>query len=58
MLRLILFLFIGSTLAGIGVVAALTMGFYETRPILVAAGVGAVLGVVISWLVASRLQEA
>lgn len=58
MLRLILFLFIGSTLAGIAVVAALTMGYYEVRPISIAAGVGAVVGLVISWMVASRLQDA
>ncbi len=58
MLRLILFLFVGSTLAGIGVVAALTMGYYEVRPISIAAGIGAVVGLVISWLVASRLQDA
>lgn len=57
MLRLILFLFIGSTLAGIGVVAALSMGFYDVRPILITAAIGAVLGLVLSWVVASRLQD-
>lgn len=58
MLRLILFLFVGSTLAGIGVVAALSMGYYEVRPISVAAGIGAAAGVVISWVLGSRLQDA
>jgi len=58
MLRLILFLFVGSTLAGIGVVAALTMGFYDVRSISIAAGVGAVAGLALSWVLGSRLQDA
>ncbi|KPQ07839.1 MAG: hypothetical protein HLUCCA12_05385 [Rhodobacteraceae bacterium HLUCCA12] len=57
-LMMILFLFIGVTLAGIGVVAALSMGLYETRAIVLFAASGAVLGLVVSWLVARRLQEA
>lgn len=56
MLRLVLFLFIGSTLAGIGVVAALTMGYYEVRPIVAAATLGAVLGLVVSWILGGRMQ--
>lgn len=58
MLRLVLFLFIGSTLAGIGVVVALTMGYYEVRPIVFAAALGAVLGLVVSWVLGGRMQDA
>jgi len=56
-LTLILFLIIGVTLAGVGVIAALTMGFYEVRPIILVAALGALIGLVVSWVVAKRLQE-
>lgn len=57
MLRLVLFLCIGTTLAGIGVIAALTMGFYDIRAISVSASIGAVVGLVISWILGGRLQD-
>lgn len=40
------------TLAGIGVIIALTMGYYSWKPMLV----GAVGAIPISWLVARRIQ--
>lgn len=54
-LSLILFLFIGATLAGIGVVAALALGFYEPRAIGWSAAAGALLAVPASLAVARRL---
>ena len=45
------------TLAGIGVIIALTLGYYDWKSILAAAAVGAVGAVPISWLVARRIQQ-
>lgn len=56
-LALILHLFIGSTLAGSAVVAALTMGLDTLQPILVAAALGFVLSVPVTWLVARKLTS-
>ncbi|MFU8863806.1 MAG: CTP synthetase [Rhodobacterales bacterium] len=59
MLRLgfILHLFIGSTLAGIGVIAALVSGFDTLYPILITAALGFVLALPVTWLVARALYE-
>ncbi|MET4101107.1 putative PurR-regulated permease PerM [Roseovarius sp. MBR-78] len=59
MLRLgfILHLFIGSTLAGSAVIAALVMGQDTVRPILIAAALGFVAAIPVTWLVAARLYE-
>jgi hypothetical protein len=59
MLRLgfILHLFIGSTLAGSAVIAALVMGFDTLRPILIAAALGFVVAVPVTWLVTKKLYE-
>jgi len=56
-LTLVLFLFIGSTLAGAGVVAALTMGLYDARPIVIVAALGALIALPVSWLVARHLEN-
>lgn len=56
-LTLVLFLFIGATFAGAGVVAALTMGLYEGRTIAIVAALGGVIALPVSWLVARRLQN-
>jgi len=53
----VLYAIIGTTLAGIGVVAVLTLGYFGVAPILVGAGVGALLGLPTSWLVAQKLRE-
>jgi predicted PurR-regulated permease PerM len=57
MLRLasILYSIIATSLAGIGVIAVLTMGYDTLTPILVAAVIGAVLAVPVSYLVAKRI---
>jgi len=59
MLRLasILYALIGTTLAGTGVIAVLSMGFDTLTPILVAAAVGAAVAVPVSWLVARRMMS-
>lgn len=57
MLRLasILYSLIATTLAGTGVIAVLTMGYTTLTPILVAAGIGAVLALPVSYVVAARI---
>lgn len=59
MLRLgfILHLFIGSTLAGTGVIAALVSGFDTLNPILITAVLGFLLAVPVTWLVTRALYE-
>lgn len=56
-LATVLYSLIGTTLAGSFVVAALTMGMDSWEPILVAAGVGALLAVPVSWFVAKKIVE-
>lgn len=56
-LVLILHIFIGSTLAGSAVVAALTLGFDTLVPILVAAALGFVAAIPVSWLVAREIAK-
>jgi len=57
MLRLasILYSLIATTLAGTGVIAVLTMGYTTLTPILVAAGIGALLALPVSYVVAARI---
>lgn len=55
-LMLLLHIFIGSTLAGSAVIAALTMGFVTLTPILVAAALGFVAAFPVSWYVAKTLS--
>ncbi|MDJ0823144.1 MAG: CTP synthetase [Paracoccaceae bacterium] len=54
-LMLIIHIFLGSTLAGSAVIAALTMGYDTLIPILVSAGVGFVAAFPVSWMVAKKL---
>ena len=46
-----------ATLAGIGVIIALVMGHYNWRAILIAAAIGAVAAVPVTWFAAKRIQE-
>lgn len=57
MLRLasILYSLIGSSLAGVGVIAVLVAGLATVPAILAAAAAGAVLGMPVAWLVAKQL---
>lgn len=59
MLRLgfILHLFIGSTLAGSAVIAALVMGKDTMTPILIAAAIGFVIAFPVTWMVTKALYE-
>ena len=59
MLRLgfILHLFIGSTLAGSAVIAALVMGGDTLTPILLAAALGFVAAVPVTYVVTKKLYE-
>ena len=56
-LTLILHIFIGSTLAGAAVIAALTLGMTDARTIVVAAALGFVLSVPVSWAVARKITR-
>lgn len=52
---LLFFSMIGTTLAGSAVVVALTLGFDTLGPILVAAALGGIAALPVTWLVARRL---
>jgi predicted PurR-regulated permease PerM len=54
-LTLILFSIISTSLMGTGIVVALTMGLDTLTPILVAAALGFVLAIPVSWLVARQI---
>ncbi|ARE85266.1 CTP synthetase [Roseovarius mucosus] len=56
-LGLILHLFIGSTLSGSAVIAALVMGQDTLKPILVAALLGFIAAFPVSYIVARKLYE-
>lgn len=55
-LTLLLFTFIGATLAGSAMVAALTMGYDTLVPLVVAAAIGFVAAVPVAWYVARKLS--
>ncbi len=55
-LMLILFSMASTTLMGIAIVIALTMGLDTLQPILVAAALGFVVAIPVSWLLARRLS--
>lgn len=54
-LMLLIHIFLGSTLAGSAVIAALTMGYDTLGPILISAAIGFVAGFPASWLIARKL---
>lgn len=45
------------TMAGIGVIAALVLGYVSLLPILIGAGIGAALSVPVTWLVARQITR-
>ena len=59
MLRLTMLIYsiAGTTMAGIGVVVAVTLNRYDMASIIIAAAVGAVLALPASWLVAKKLES-
>lgn len=52
-----LFSLIATTLAGVFIVAALTMGYDTLRPLLIAAGAGGLIAIPASYLVAKAIVE-
>ncbi|KAF0174275.1 MAG: hypothetical protein FD162_1098 [Rhodobacteraceae bacterium] len=55
-LMMTLFSMIATTLMGVGVVIALTTGYGTLQPIVIAAAVGFVLAIPVSWFVARQLE--
>ncbi|MCQ2004966.1 hypothetical protein [Rhizobium sp. NRK18] len=55
-LAAILYVLIASTLAGIGVVAVVSMSMMDARSIVTAAVVGAIIALPVTWLVARRIS--
>lgn len=53
----VLFSMVATTLAGIAVVIALTIGQDTLQPILIAAAIGFVLAIPVTWLVARAIAE-
>lgn len=51
----LLFPVIGTTLAGIAMVVALTMGLDTLKPIVLSAAIGAAIGLPVTWLVAKKV---
>lgn len=56
-LMMILFSMISTTLMGVMIIAALTAGYGTLRPIVIAAAIGFLLAIPVSYLVARRLTE-
>ena len=54
-LFMLLFALIGPSLAGVGIIAVLTMGLVTLKPILAAAALGLALGVPVAWAVMRRM---
>ena len=56
-LFMLIFIVCASTLAGVLVIAVLTLGMVDARSILIGAGLGAVLALPVSWVVARKLAS-
>jgi len=48
---------VGTTLAGIGVVVAVTLNLYDFQSIIWSAVIGAVVALPVSWMIAKKLNE-
>lgn len=57
-LTLIIHIFLGSTLAGSAIVAALSAGYDTLAPIVIAGGAGFVLAFPVSWYIARSISGA
>lgn len=59
MIRLFMLLLsiVATSLAGVGVVVVLATGHYDWKAILLAAAVGALLALPVTWILAKRLQQ-
>lgn len=56
-LAFIVHLFVGATLTGMAIVIALTMGWDTLQPLLVAAVLGWLVSIPVSWAVAKKISE-
>lgn len=56
-LLLLLYSLVGPSLAGVGVIAVLTLGLVDARSILIAAAMGFALGVPVAWAVMRQLTR-
>lgn len=54
-LMMLIFTIAGASMAGAGVVVALSTGYDTLRPILIAAAAGFALALPVSWVIARRL---
>lgn len=54
-LALIIHIFIGSTLAGAGVILALTLGANSALPLIASALIGFLIAFPVSWVVAKKI---
>ena len=55
-LFLVVHIFVGSTIAGGAVIAALSLGYDTLQPLLVAALVGFLVSIPVSWIVAAKMS--
>lgn len=55
-LMMLIYSIAGASLAGTAIVAALVMGFDTLRPILIAAALGFVAAMPVSWLIARKID--
>lgn len=56
-LAMILFSMIATTLAGIGVIVALVSGMDTLRPILIAAAIGFVVAIPVTYIVSRKIES-
>lgn len=56
-LAMILFSMVATSLAGIGIVIALTMGMDTLRPILVAAAIGFILAIPATYVISRKIAS-
>lgn len=56
-LFLLVYIFIGATLAGSAMVAALTIGMDTMQPVLWSSIAGFIVAIPISWVIAKKIRE-
>jgi len=57
MLKFVVYLMAGISLAGSAVVVALTAGYDTSQPIMIAAAIGAVVALPIAWFIAGQIEN-
>lgn len=56
-LAIVIYIFLGPTLAGTAVIAALTMGRFDTSAVMAAAAAGFALALPAAWIVAKEIDK-